>query len=321
MRSTSGSMARYIGWRIFSVIPTVIGVVTVVFLLLRLIPGDPAEFILGDYATTESLARLRAQMGLDQPLYKQYAIFMARWVQGDWGRSLISKQPAFKEVLQVFPYSIHLAVSGVVIATILGIPLGIISAVRQRTGVDYAAMGIALFGVSMPVFWTGLVSILLFSYYVHVFPATGLGNPDDWFSMLHHLILPAGTLGLASTAYIARLTRSAMLEVIRQDYIRTARAKGLMERLVITRHALRNALIPVLSLIGLTFGWALGSSILIEAVFSRPGLGLLLIKAIDSRDYPVVQAGVALLAISFVLINVLIDLLFVFIDPRIRYTR
>lgn len=314
-------MARYIGWRLLALIPTVIGVVTVVFLLLRLIPGDPAEFILGDYATTENLARLRAQMGLDLPLYKQYAIFMLEWAQGDWGRSLISKQPALKEVFQVFPYSIHLAVSGVVIAACLGIPLGIVSAVRQNKLSDYAAMGFALFGVSMPVFWIGLVFILWFSYYLRLFPATGLGDPDNWLSMLHHLVLPATTLGLASTAYITRLTRSAMLEVIRQDYIRTARSKGLAERLVIARHALRNALIPVLSLIGLTFGWALGSSILIEAVFSRPGLGLLLIKAIGTRDYPVVQAGVALLAVSFVLINLLIDLLFVWVDPRIRYTK
>lgn len=314
-------MARYIGWRLLALVPTVIGVVTVVFLLLRLIPGDPAEFILGDYATKENLARLRAQMGLDQPLYKQYVIFMTKWAQGDWGRSLISKQPALKEVLQVFPYSIHLAVSGVVIASLLVIPLGIVSAVRQNTLSDYAAMGFALFGVSMPVFWIGLVFILWFSYYLRLFPATGLGEPDDWLSLLHHLVLPATTLGLASTAYIARLTRSAMLEVIRQDYIRTARSKGLAERWVITRHALRNALIPVLSLIGLTFGWALGSSILIEAVFSRPGLGLLLIKAIGTRDYPVVQGGVALLAVSFVLINLFIDLLFVWIDPRIRYTK
>lgn len=166
-----------------------------------------------------------------------------------------------------------------------------------------------------------MVFILWFSYYLRLFPATGLGDPNNWLSMLHHLALPATTLGLASTDYIARLTRSAMLEVIRQDYIRTARAKGVVERLVIARHALRNALIPVLSLIGLTFGWALGSSILIEAVFSRPGLDLLLIKAIGTRDYPVVQAGVALLAVSFVLINLLIDLLFVWIDPRIRYTK
>ncbi len=313
-------MAGYITWRLFALIPTVIGVVTVVFVLLRLIPGDPAEFMLGDYATKEGLVRLRAQMGLDLPLYKQYALFMFKWAQGDLGRSLISKQPAITEVLSVFPFSIHLAVSGVLIAVAFGIPLGIVSAVRQNTYVDYSAMALALFGVSMPVFWTGIVAILLFSYYLPMFPATGVGDPNDQLSLLYHLLLPALTLGLATTAYIARLTRSSMLEVIRQDYIRTARAKGVAERFVITRHALRNAMIPVLALIGLTFGWALGSSILIEAVFSRPGLGLLLIKAIFTRDYPVVQAGVGVLAISFVLINLIIDLLFVFVDPRIRYT-
>ena len=313
-------MIGYILQRLLLLVPTLLGVVTVVFLLLRLIPGDPAEFIMGDYATKEGLALLRAQMGLDLPLYKQYAIFIADWAKGDMGRSLISGQPALKEVLSVFPYSIHLATAGMFIATVVGIPLGVFSAIRQNTLVDYSAMAVALFGVSMPVFWIGIMAILLFSYYLPYFPATGVGEPDDWVSLLHHLFLPAMTLGLASTAYIARLTRSAMLEVIRQDYIRTARSKGLSEKIVIVRHALRNALIPVLALIGLTFGWALGSSILIETVFSRAGLGLLLIKAIFARDYPVVQAGVALLAVSVVLINLMIDLLIVFIDPRIRLT-
>lgn len=313
-------MIGYILQRLLLLVPTLLGVVTVVFLLLRLIPGDPAEFIMGDYATKEGLALLRAQMGLDLPLYKQYAIFIADWAKGDMGRSLISGQPALKEVLSVFPYSIHLATAGMFIATVVGIPLGVFSAIRQNTLMDYSAMAVALFGVSMPVFWIGIMAILLFSYYLPYFPATGVGEPDDWVSLLHHLFLPAMTLGLASMAYIARLTRSAMLEVIRQDYIRTARSKGLSEKIVIVRHALRNALIPVLALIGLTFGWALGSSIIIETVFSRAGLGLLLIKAIFARDYPVVQAGVALLAVSVVLINLMIDLLIVFIDPRIRLT-
>lgn len=313
-------MIGYILQRLLLLVPTLLGVVTVVFLLLRLIPGDPAEFIMGDYATKEGLALLRAQMGLDLPLYKQYAIFIADWAKGDMGRSLISGQPALKEVLSVFPFSIHLATAGMFIATVVGIPLGVFSAIRQNTLVDYSAMAVALFGVSMPVFWIGIMAILLFSYYLPYFPATGVGEPDDWVSLLHHLFLPAMTLGLASMAYIARLTRSAMLEVIRQDYIRTARSKGLSEKIVIVRHALPNALIPVLALIGLTFGWALGSSIIIETVFSRAGLGLLLIKAIFARDYPVVQAGVALLAVSVVLINLMIDLLIVFIDPRIRLT-
>lgn len=313
-------MIGYILQRLLLLVPTLLGVVTVVFLLLRLIPGDPAEFIMGDYATKEGLALLRAQMGLDLPLYKQYAIFIADWAKGDMGRSLISGQPALKEVLSVFPFSIHLATAGMFIATVVGIPLGVFSAIRQNTLVDYSAMAVALFGVSMPVFWIGIMAILLFSYYLPYFPATGVGEPGDWVSLLHHLFLPAMTLGLASMAYIARLTRSAMLEVIRQDYIRTARSKGLSEKIVIVRHALPNALIPVLALIGLTFGWALGSSIIIETVFSRAGLGLLLIKAIFARDYPVVQAGVALLAVSVVLINLMIDLLIVFIDPRIRLT-
>ncbi len=313
-------MAKYITMRLLSLVPTLIGVVTVIFLLMRLIPGDPAEYILGDYATERSLARLRSQMGLDLPLVQQYGIFMVKTMQGDLGRSLVSKQPAMQEVLRVFPHSLALSFSGVLIAMVLGIPLGIISAIRQNTYVDYGAMAFALFGISMPTFWLGIVAILLFSFYLPIFPAIGVGDVDRIPNLLYHLVLPAGTLGLAATAYVARLTRSSMLEVVRQDYIRTARAKGVRETRVIIFHALRNAMIPVLALIGLTFGWALGSSIIIETVFSRPGLGLVLIKAIGTRDYPVVQAGVAVLSVTFVLINFTIDILFAYIDPRIRYS-
>jgi len=313
-------MVTYIAMRLASLIPTLIGVVTVIFLLMRLIPGDPAEFILGDYATEQSLARLRSQMGLDLPIIQQYGIFMYKAVQGDLGRSLVSKQPAMQEVLRVFPHSLVLSFSGVLIAAVLGIPLGILSAIRQNTYTDYGAMTFALFGISMPTFWLGIVAILLFSFYLPIFPAIGVGDTSRISNLLYHLVLPAGTLGLAATAQVARLTRSSMLEVVRQDYIRTAQAKGVREIRIIAIHAFRNAMIPVLAMIGLLFGWALGSSIIIETVFSRPGLGLVLIKAIGTRDYPVVQAGVAVLSMTFVMINFTIDLLFAMIDPRIRYS-
>jgi len=292
---------------------------TFVFLLLRFIPGDPAMFILGDYATEETLAKLREQLGLTKPIYIQYLIFMKNAIHGDFGRSLITKQPALLEVIRVFPYSIQLAGIGVIIAVVLGIPLGVFSAIRQNTGFDYVSMTLAIFGISMPVFWMGIMAILIFSYYLPIFPATGLGNIGNPFSLLRHLVLPGFTLGFSCSAYIARLTRSSMLEVIRQDYIRTAHAKGLSEFNVIFKHALKNAIIPVIALVGLTFGWALGSSILIEVVFSRPGIGQLLIKAIFSRDYPTVQAGVAVLGFSFVIINIVVDCLFAVFDPRIRY--
>ena len=294
---------------------------TFVFLIVRLIPGDPAEFILGDYATKETLAKLRESLGLTKPIYIQYLIYWEKILYGDFGRSLITKQPALLEVLKVFPYSIQLAGIGVLMALLIGIPLGVVSAVRQNTMVDYVSMFLAIIGVSMPVFWFGIMTMLVFSYYIPLFPAIGLGTIGDFTSLLSHLALPGITLGLACCAYIARLTRSSMLEIIRQDYIRTARAKGLSEGVVIYRHALRNAIVPILALVGLTFGWALGSSILIEVVFARPGIGLLLIKAIYHRDYPLVQAGVAVLAVSFVIINLIIDILFGLFDPRIRFSQ
>ena len=299
--------------------PAVLGVVTVVFLFMRLIPGDPALFILGDYANEQSLALLRSQLGLDKPLAQQYGIFLLNVAQGDFGESLVTKQSATREILAVFPHSAMLAASGILIATILGIPLGILSAAKQDTNIDYAAMSFALFGISMPTFWIGIMAILLFSHYIPIFPTVGHGDPSNAISYLYHLTLPAATLGLAATAYVARLTRSSVLEVIRQDYIRTARAKGLREREVILKHTLRNALIPVLAMIGLLFGWGLGGTIVLEIVFSRPGVGVALIKAIMARDYAVVQAGVAVLALSFLFINFLVDVLFAIVDPRIRF--
>ena len=313
-------MSQFVIKRVILLIPTFLGVITIVFLLMRLIPGDPAEFMLGDFATKEALVRLRTELGLTKPIYVQYVMFMKNVLSGNMGISLITKQSTLVEVMRSYPFSIQLAGFGMIVAILVGIPLGILSAIRQNSLTDFGSMTLALFGISTPVFLIGLVAILLFSYYIPLFPTTGLGNRGNPGSLLHHLALPGITLGISCAAYIARLTRSSMLEVIRQDYIRTARAKGLPEYVVVLKHALKNSIVPVIALVGLTFGWALSGSILIEVVFSRPGLGLLLIKAIFQRDYPLVQAGVAALALSFAVINLIVDLLIAYVDPRIRFS-
>jgi peptide/nickel transport system permease protein len=299
-------------------IVTVIGMVTVVFFLVRAIPGDPAAYMLGDYATKEAVATLQQQLGLDLPVYEQYAHFLARAAAGDLGSSVVTGQPALGEVLDSLPPSAALALAGIAIATVLGVPLGVASAVRQGSWIDLVIMLGALIGISFPVFWVGLVGILLLSHEIRLFPALGASSSDSILSHLHHLALPALVLGLSVAAYIARLTRSAMLEVLGQDYIRVARALGVAERRVVYRHALRNALIPVLAVIGVTFAWSLGSAILIEAVFSRPGLGSMILKAVSARDYQLVQAGVLVLATMVVLVNTTLDVVYGLVDPRLR---
>jgi ABC-type dipeptide/oligopeptide/nickel transport system permease component len=297
---------------------TGVGIVTVAFFLMRAIPGDPAVYMLGDFATTESVAALRAKLGLDQPLWWQYLLFLGHAAIGNLGSSVLTGQPALSEVLASLPPSMSLALSGMAVAIILGIPLGIVAAVRQGTWTDAAVMVGALAGISFPVFWIGLAAILVFAYWLPLFPALGASNSPDWLVQTHHLVLPAVVLGLSVAAYIARLTRSAMLEVLSQDYIRVARALGVAERRVIAKLALRNALIPILAVIGVTFAWSFGNAILIEAVFSRPGLGSMLMKAILARDYQLVQAGVLVLAAAVVVINAALDLLYGVVDPRLR---
>lgn len=298
-------------------VATIIGILTVVFFLMRAIPGDPAAYILGNYATPDALAALRHSLGLDQPVYVQYITYVGQALHGNMGVSVISQQPALAEVAQSIPPSAELALAGVTIAVVLGVPLGILSAVKQGTTLDVAVMIGALSGISFPVFWIGLVAILLFAHAVRWFPAIGAGGSSA-ADQLWHLALPAIVLGLSVAAYIARLTRSAMLEVLGQDFVRTARSKGVSEVVVIWRHALRNALIPILSVIGVTVAWAFGNAILVEIVFSRPGLGSLILKAVSARDYTLVQAGVFVLALAVVLINTTIDILYGIIDPRVR---
>jgi peptide/nickel transport system permease protein len=295
-----------------------VGIVTVAFFLMRAIPGDPALYMLGDFATPEALATLRARLGLDLPVWQQYGIFLARALQGDLGMSVVTGEPALAEILASVPPSASLAVAGMAIAIAIGVPLGVIAAVRQGSAVDVAVMLVALVGISFPVFWVGIAAILFLSHALGLFPALGATSEPGFWKGLHHLALPALVLGLSVAAYIARLTRSAMLEVLGQDHIRVARAMGVPERRIIWKLALRNALVPVLAVIGVTFAWSLGNAILVEAVFSRPGLGSTVLKAVLARDYQLLQAGVLVLAAAVVLLNTALDLIYGFIDPRLR---
>ncbi len=304
-------MYRYIIRRLLLLIPVMLGVSFIVFSIMFFTPGDPAKIMLGERAPEAEVAALRTQMGLDDPFLVQFFNFVRNAVQGDFGRSLLTRRPVAEELFSRFPATIQLAATAVFIAVAIGIPVGIISAIRQYSFFDGAAMTLALVGVSMPNFWQGLMMILLFSVYLGWLPSSGIGT--FW-----HLLMPAITLGTSSAALITRMTRSSMLEVIRQDYIRTARAKGLDERVVINRHALKNALIPVITVIGLQFGALLGGAVLTETVFAWPGVGRLMVDAIRQKDFPMVQAGVLLLAVAFSVVNLVVDILYAYIDPRIK---
>ncbi len=304
-------MHRYILRRLFLLIPVMFGVSLVVFTIMFFTPGDPAKLMLGERAPEAEVAALRAQMGLDDPFPVQFGRFIFNAARGDLGRSLVTRRPVFQELYARFPATLQLAAAGVLVAVVMGIPIGILSATRQYSAFDAASMGIALVGVSMPNFWQGMMMILLFSVSLGVFPSSGYGT-------LRHLIMPALTIGTSTAAIITRMTRSSMLEVVRQDYIRTARAKGLSERVVINRHALKNALIPIVTVIGLQFGYLLGGAVLTESIFSWPGVGRLMVDAIRQKDYPVVQGGVLLLALTFSVVNLGVDILYAYIDPRIK---
>lgn len=314
-------MTRYVTQRVLSLIPVLLGVTLLVFLVMQLAPGDPAQIMLGPKATETSLAQLRHELGLDQPLHIQYTRWLARVVQGDWGRSIQLKREVLPFVLERFKNSAYLMLLGVVIASAVGIPAGIISAIRQYSLSDRVSMILVLVGFSVPVFWLGIILQIVFGLYLGILPVSGMQSPGQsgLGDLLLHLILPAVALATGATAIIARMTRSSMLEVIRQDYVRTARAKGLDERLVINRHALRNALIPVVTIVGLQVGYLLGGDILVEIVFSYPGIGMTMVNGILARDFPLVQGAILLVASSYVLVNLLVDLTYAYLDPRIHY--
>lgn len=305
-------MTQYILRRLVLVVPVLIGVSIVVFWMIRAIPGDPARVIAGEAATEELLERVREQYGLNEPPHVQYLIFVKNVLTGDFGRSIRSRRPVIDEIRTRIGPTVELAVGSMAVAVLLGVTTGILSAVRPNSWVDAVSMFIALVGISMPVFWLGLMFMYLFSYQLEWFPTAGRGT---W----RHLVLPALTLGLSSAAIIARMTRSSMLEVLRQDYVRTARAKGLAERVIVLKHAFRNALIPIITVTGLQFGSLLGGAVLTESVFAWPGIGRLMVESIIARDYPVVQMSVLVVALAFILLNLIVDILYAYADPTIRY--
>lgn len=332
-------MIGTIGWRLAQLVMVIIGVSVVVFVLMHVLPGDVAQMLLGDHATPQALARLRVQLGLNRPVWVQYERFVSAAMAGDFGVSLQTNHPAFQDVLTAFPVTLQLTLASLSIATIVGVPLGMLAALRPNSWLDHTVLTTSLLGISMPIFWLGLMLLLLFGGILGWLPIGGQmppelqppavsgmsiidallsGRADMIIESIRHLILPACTLATIPLALITRITRAEMLAVLTQDHVRTAWAKGLPRRRVIVRHVLRNALIPVVTLIGLQLGLLLSGAVLTETIFSLPGLGRLMVDSILSRDYPVVQAGALFIAVVFVLVNLLVDLSYGFLDPRIR---
>ena len=304
-------MKSYLLRRLWQSLLVIFGVSVVVFLILHL-TGDPAALMLPPDATAEDIAKFRHDMGFDDPVAVQYVRFLKGAVRGDFGQSIRHGEPAMGLVVERLPATFELAGAGLVIALALAIPAGIVSAVRRNTSIDYISTVVALLGQAMPTFWLGIMLILVFSVRLNWLPSSGRGDVE-------HLILPAITLGLFTTARITRLTRSGMLEVLGQDYIRTARAKGMGEPPVVWKHALKNAAIPIVTIVGIELGTLLGGSVITETIFAWPGVGRLSVQAIFNRDYPVVQAAVFLLASTFVLVNFFVDVIYTYLDPRIRF--
>jgi peptide/nickel transport system permease protein len=317
-------MRAYVLGRLIAGVPVLFGVSIVIFLLMKLIPGDAAQVLAGPSATRDEVELIREDLGLNEPLYVQYGTWLARAVRGDLGRSIELKAPVTVMVIERFKNTAILAGTSLLLAIVVGVTAGVISATRPRSAFDRLAMIAALFGNSMPTFWLGLVLILVFSLGLGWFPSNGMydirASSNTLPDLLRHLVLPSITLAGVSAAILARVTRSSMLEVVNREYVTTARAKGLSDRRVIWGHALKNAMLPVVTVMGVQLGYLLGGSILVETVFSWPGLGLQLFRAISSRDLPLVQGGVMLVAALFVIINLAIDLLYALLDPRVRYS-
>ncbi len=336
-------MGKYIAKRLALLVPTLFGVVTLVFFMIALAPGDPARVMLGERASKEKVEQLRHELGLDKPLAEQYTRYLSRVVRLDFGKSIKSGQPVIHDIRQLFPATIELAIFAMIFATFFGIIIGVISATRRNTVIDYGAMVGALFGVSMPVFWLALVLIMIFSVGLDLLPTGGRINIRFYFtpitnfylldtfihflkkgdisyfvSVVKHLILPSIALGTIPLAIIARTTRSSMLEVLKQDYVKTARSAGIPEKRVIYRYALKNALLPVITVIGLQFGLLLSGAILTETIFAWPGIGKWIYNAIEARDYPAVQGGIIIISTVFVLINLVVDILYTVVNPKVR---
>ena len=296
--------------RLLLTVPVLLGVLFVVMLTMDLIPGDPVQLMLGDAASKENVARFREHLGLDRPLVVRYVRYIGHVMTGDLGRSIQQNRPVVDELGDAWPATLQLTVAALLLAAVVGVATGIVSAIWPNSLFDALSRLSSLFGLSMPVFWTGLVLIVVFAFWLPLLPVGGVGSPL-------HLVLPAVTLALPSIAMIARMTRSSVLEVLREDYVRTARAKGVGERLVVAKHALRNAAIPILTLVGLQAGQLMGGAVLTETVFAWPGLGRLMVKAIFARDYILLQGAVLIFAMAFVVINLIVDLSYGMLDPRV----
>lgn len=307
------TMIKYLITRLLQAIPTVFFVTIAVFLMLHLTPGDPAQVFLGDKTSTpEMLERVREDMGLNRPLHEQYLTYMGNALQGDLGRSLRTNIPVTDQIVTRLPWTIELAATAMLIASIFGIGIGIIAALNHNTIIDTIAMTIALIGISMPVYWSSLLLIIVFAVYLKLLPAIGQGGVD-------RLVLPAIALALVSAGSLARMVRSSMLEVLHQDFVLTARSKGLSEKIVVGRHVLQNALIPVVTILGLMFGRLLGGAVITETIFARLGIGQMYVKAVLEKDFTLVQGTTLFIALMYVFINIFIDLIYVVVDPRIRY--
>lgn len=305
-------MARYLARRVLVAIPTLFGVATIVFFIVRLIPGDPARVMAGEAAGDDVVARIRTNLGLDEPVPIQYVRFLANLLRADLGRSIRTGDSTLSEILLRLPYTVELAVLATLIGALLGITLGIIAATNRGRAIDVLVSAVSVSGMSLPTYWLGLMLVIVFAVNLRWLPAAGAEDPRG-------VILPTVTLAALSTALIARMSRSAMLEVLGQDYVRTARAKGVSGRRVLLRHCLPNALLPIVTVIALQFGALLGGAVLTETIFSWPGMGRLLVDSIFARDYPVVQGCVLLFSVGFILVNLFADVLYAVVDPRIRY--
>jgi len=311
-------MLQYIIKRLLIAIPILVAVVTLVFFVIRLAPGDPAQVILGDSASQESLSAMRAELGLDRPILIQYGEFFFSIMKGDLGHSIIRKQPISSMVAEVLPYTIELTLAGVLVGVIFGLPLGVFSAVLRNSVADYIVRIISLMGLSFPAFYSGILLLLAFSVHLGWFPVVSDPDMGNIGERLFMLVLPAMNLGLIMMAYVVRSSRSSLLETLGEDYIRTARAKGLPRFIILYKHALKNALIPVITIVGLYLGVLVGNSVLTEIVFNRPGLGKLILSALDERDYNLLQGLMVIYALIIVLVNLITDLTYGMVDPRIR---
>ena len=311
-------MIFYIARRLLAAVPTLIAVLTLVFLIVRIIPGDPAVAILGDQATPAAVAALRAKLGLDQPIWLQYIHFVGQSLRGHFGNSMVTGRPILTEVGAVLPFTIDLTVAALIVGCVIGIPAGVWAALHRNQLIDIGARILSLIGLSFPVFVSGIFMLLLFAVHWPLFPVIGAGSAGNIGDLLYKLVLPAVTLGIVMAAYITRVTRSAMLQVLGEDYIRTARAKGVPWRRVVWRHGLHNAAMPVVTVVGLYIGILIGNSVLTEIVFSRPGLGSIIVGALNQRDYTMLQGLLVIYCFLIVVVNLVTDIVYGLIDPRVK---